>query len=166
MPTQNSPIAVSGIGKDSVRTDREGSKSVRGTPGLGATGVSFGDVQELEAGQKAVQNQKATLPQGGGGPLPAQAATGAVAAPDPLQFAADKIGGGVPAVPDGDIRKVDGASWIPLLKGMASGDGASSLLRRQYVKMLGRAMQEPWASGTSVIDKREADKQVSDAFAG
>ena len=166
MPTQNSPIAVSGIGKDSVRTDRIGSKSATGTPGLQGTGMKFGDVQELEAGQRAVQNTKAVAPQGGGGPLPGAAQVGPVQAPDPLAFAAQKIGGGNPAVPTGDVNRVDGAKWIPLLGSMAASKGASSLLRRQYTKMLSRAMTEPWSSGTAVIDGRKAEQDVNDAFTG
>ena len=150
----NSRIQAPGVGKDSKRHDLDG------TPGLDSD-LQQGEVSQLEAGQKAVQNTQGQAP--AGQPLPQQAADAPVAAPDPIDFAAGKVGGGL-TVPDQELSRLNTAQWLPMLEQMARSNEASSALRMAYVNMLSRLQNEPFSGSTALVDKRELDRQVNDAF--
>jgi hypothetical protein len=159
---ENSPIQAKGVGKDAKRHDLDG------TPGLSdGSSLNQGDVQQLEAGQKVVQDtqqtQVAKAAQSAGIPLPQAPAETAVAAPDPVDFAIQKAGGGL-TVPDGSLSGINTAQWLPLTERLASQTQSSSMLRRAFVNMLSRIQSEPFAGSTEVVNKRELDRQVNDAF--
>ena len=151
---ENSPIQAKGVGKDSKRHDLDG------TPGLDSD-LQQGEVSQLEAGQQAVQNTQGQAP--AGQPLPQQAPSPAVQAPDPLAFAQSKVGGNL-SVPDQELSRINTAQWLPMLEQMARSNEASSALRMAYVNMLSRIQTEPFSGSTALVDKRELDRQVNDAF--
>jgi len=151
---QNSPIRAKGVGRDAVRHDLDG------TPGLDSD-LQQGEVSQLEQGQKVVQNTQGQQSQGQ--PLPQQAASPAVNAPDPIDFAEAKIGGSL-QVPTQATSRINTAQWLPMMEKLASSNGSSPLLRRAYVNMLARLQHEPFAGSTAVVDKNELDRQVNDAF--
>ena len=153
---ENSPIQAKGVGKDSKRHDLDG------TPGLSAgSSLNQGDVQQLEQGQQAIENTQGQ--QVAGTPLPAQAQPAPVAAPDPMQFAAGKIGGNL-TVPERDLSSINTAQWLPLIEKLAQSGSASPLLRRAYVDMLARLQQEPFSGSTAVVNKDALDGAVNNAF--
>ena len=151
---QNSPIQAKGVGKDSKRHDLDG------TPGLDSD-LQQGEVSQLEQGQKVVENTQGQA--SAGQPLPQQAASGPVTAPDPVQFAESKIGGTLQA-PTQTLSRINTAQWLPMMEKLARSNGASPLLRRAYVNMLARLQNEPFSGSTAVVDKRELDAQVNNAF--
>ena len=150
----NSPIQAKGVGKNSKRHDLDG------TPGLDSD-LQQGEVSQMEAGQQAVQNTQGQ--QAAGTPLPAQAASAPVEAPDPMQFAAGKIGGNL-TVPERDLSSINTAQWLPLIEKLAQSGSASPGLRRAYVDMLARLRQEPFSGSTAVVNKDALDEAVNNAF--
>jgi len=118
-------------------------------------------VSQLEAGQREVQNTQGQ--QAAGQPLPAQAAAPAIQAPDPVDFAAKKMGGNL-TVPERDLQSINTAQWLPLLEQMARSNEASSGLRRAYIKMLSQVSNEPFSGATAVVDKRAIDSAVENGF--
>lgn len=152
----NSPIQAKGVGKNSKRHDLDG------TPGLSAgSSVNYGEGKELEAGQQAVSNTQGAQAQGQ--PLPEQATERPVGAPDPMAFAAEKIGGDL-QVPEQELTALNTAQWIPMIEKLAGSNSSSSLLRRAYVQMLARLQNEPFSGSTAVVDKRELDQAVEHGF--
>ena len=151
---QNSPIQAKGVGKDSKRHDLDG------TPGLDSD-LQQGEVSQLEAGQQAIQNTQGQ--QAAGQPLPAQAASPAVQAPDPIDYATSKVGRGL-TVPDRALSAINTAQWLPLIEKLARSNGASPVLRKAYVDMLSRLQREPFSGSTGVVDKRALDSAVEDGF--
>jgi len=150
----NSPIQSKGVGKDSKRHDLDG------TPGLDSD-LQQGEVSLLEGGQKAVQNTQGQPVQGQ--PLPQQAPSPAVQAPDPIQFAAGKVGGNL-TVPDRELSQINSAQWLPLLEKLARSNSASPVLRKAYVDMLSRLQAEPFSGSTGLVDKRALDAAVANGF--
>jgi hypothetical protein len=159
---ENSQIRAKGVGKDAVRHDLDG------TPGLSnGSSVNSGEVGELEQGQKAISNtQGAQQAQGGGGgqPLPPAQAEQAVATPDAMGFAKQKLGGGAPAVPSAELSGLNTGQWVPMMQKIASSPDSSPLLKRAYTQMLTRLRTEAFSGSTAVVDKRQLDTAVDLAF--
>ena len=155
---QNSQIRSKGIGKDAKRHDLDG------TPGLSAgSSLQSGEVGQLEAGQKAIQNTQAGQAAGGGAPAGA-APSGPTQVPDPVSFAISKIGGGQPALPTQQISQADTSEFMPMLKRLASGN-SSSVLKQAYMQMVANIQQRPWSgAATAVIDRQALDRNVEKAF--
>ena len=155
MPT-NSPIRSKGVGRDSKRHDLDG------TPGLDSD-LQQGEVQQMEAGQAAVQNTQGQRQVQDRGALPVQPAEQGVAAPDPVEFAMAKIGGDL-QVPTRSLNRINTAQWLPLIEKLARSNAASPALRKAYVQMLVRMQAEPFSGSTAVVDKNELDTAVNNAF--
>jgi len=153
---ENSPIRNKRVGKDAVRHDLDG------TPGLDSD-LQQGEVQQLEAGQKAVQNTQGQSQVQDRGALPVQPAEQALNAPDPLEFAGQKVGGNL-TLPQENLTAINTAQWLPMIEKLAQSGGASPLLRKAYVDMLARLQAEPFSGSTAVVDKNEIDRQVNNAF--
>ena len=153
---ENSPIRNKRVGKNAVRHDLDG------TPGLDSD-LQQGEVQQLEAGQKLIQDTQAQQGVQDRGPLPVQPAEQGVAAPDPVEFAMSKIGGDL-QVPTQELSRINTAQWLPMVEKLAQSGGASPLLRKAYVDMLSRLQTEPFSGSTAVVDKNEIDRQVNNAF--
>ncbi len=153
---QNSQIRSKGVGKDSKRHDLDG------TPGLSkGSSLQYGDVSQLQAGQKAVQNTQGGQAAGGGG---GAAPAGPVGIPDPVQFAGEKVGGETGQLPSAGLQNYDVSEFLPLLTRLATGN-SSSLLKEAYMKMVANLAQRPWSgSQTTVINRRELDRGVEQAF--
>ena len=87
------PAQAPGVGKNAKRHDLE----APATPGLHGSDLQQGDVQMLEQGQRVAPRPKKT--QGAAAPAPARrnAPVGEtpMEVPDPLEFAAGRIGGNV-----------------------------------------------------------------------
>jgi len=110
---ENSPIQAKGVGKNSKRHDLDG------TPGLDSD-LQQGEVQQLEAGQQAVQDtqsqqtvQAAPTPRAA---LPAQGMN----VPDAVTFAGQKVGGNLDGAGAGPLQQQESrANWLPLLRRLA-----------------------------------------------
>ena len=156
MAVENSPIRPKGVGKDAKRHDLDG------TPGLHGSDLQYGDVSKLQAGQRAVQNTVNRAPQAN--PAPAAPSGGGMAVPDPLTLAAQKAGGGTSVPPTERIQPINTSQWLPLIEQLATSN-SSSLLKKQYIKMLSDMQKNPYASsGTALIDVQDYDDAVERAF--
>ncbi len=151
----NSQIRAKGVGKDAVRHDLDG------TPGL-SSDLQYGEVGQLEAGQRSVQNSRRGQTSGGGGAraLPGDAP---IQVPDPVSFAIEKIGG-QSDLPTQRLQQFDTSEFMPLLNRLASGN-SSSILKEAYMQMVANIAQRPWGGAqTVVIDRQELDRNVEQAF--
>ncbi len=154
---QNSQIRSKGVGKDSKRHDLDG------TPGLSkGSSVQYGEGQQLEAGQKAVQNTQAGQAAGGG--AGGAAPSGPLDVPGGLDFAIGKLGQGRSALPTQQISQADTSEFMPLLKRLASGN-SSSILKQAYMQMVANIQKRPWSGAqTALIDRQALDRSVEEAF--
>ncbi len=154
---QNSQIRSKGVGKDSKRHDLDG------TPGLSAgSSLNYGEVSQLQAGQKAVQNAQAG--QTAGGSANGAAPAGPAGIPDPVQFAGEKVGGETGQLPSAGIQNHDTSEFLPLLRRLAVGN-SSSILKQAYMEMVANLSRRPWSGNeTAVINRRELDRGVEQAF--
>ena len=152
---ENSPIRAKGVGKSAVRHDLDG------TPGLAGSDLQQGEVSQLEAGQKAVQNTQQvqaaptpTAPAPGEGANPMQV-------PDPIQFAMGKLGGGnLQEAGQEVLEKRDFSRWLPLLRRLAVSPTSSGILQRAYVERLSKEANRPLGGSATVIRQRDFDTRL------
>lgn len=163
MAHENSPIQAKGVGKDSKRHDLDG------TPGLSpGSSLTQGDVQELEGGQKAIQNTQGAQ----GAPQQSQvnAPPGAddqFAAPDPVQMAAGKIGGNLAGAGQAPLQeKIDFSSWLPLLRKLATSPTSSGLLQRAFVARMTTEMNRSTGTKAALIRQRDFDARLEQLNGG
>ena len=150
---ENSPIQAKGVGKNAKRHDLDG------TPGLDSD-LQQGEVQEMEAGQQAVQDTQSqqTITQPG---VPPSQADAAMSIPDPVEFAGDKIGGsleGAGQAPMGE--KLNFSNWLPFLRRLSSSPTSSGILQRAFVKRMTEEMKRPTGTNTSLIRQRDFDNRL------
>lgn len=146
-----------GVGKNSRRHDLEQPR----TPGLHGSDLQQGDVQRLEAAQRVAptpkRTQAAAAPQrtGGGGQRPTSASGRAV--PDPIQFAAGRMGGKMPTA-SAPLRQVDASAWRPLVERMAYAPNSGGSLAANLTDMLTQFVRRPVVSEVSFVDLEGADR--------
>ncbi len=156
---ENSPIQAKGVGKDSKRHDLDG------TPGLSAgSSLNQGDVQQLEAGQARVQDtQAAQAISPAPAPVAPQGSQGAAfTAPDPIEFAGQKIGGqSLAGAGAGPLEeKLSFTNWLPLLRRLAVSPTSSGLLQRAFVQRMTQEMQRPTGTKTALIRQKDFDNRL------
>ena len=156
MATQNSPIRPKGVGKTAKRHDLDGTPGLRGD-------LQYGDVQKLEAGQRAVQATAYRQPQGGG--AVANPASAPVVPPaDPISFAVSKIGGGTVQPPTGAISQLDPSKMAPLIARLAASN-VSPIIKKAYIQFVQSINQQPVSgAGTVYLDRQAYDRAANEAF--
>ena len=153
-----------GVGKNAKRHDLE----APATPGLHGSDLQQGDIQALEQGQRIAprpkKTQAAAVPQRTGTPTPPRKRTGAAeGAPDPIEFAAGKIGGKVPTAGSSTVR-VDPSPWMPLVEQIALTPGAGGALYSNYANMLTAFRRNPVVSRSVLLDLSELDDRIERAL--
>ena len=151
---ENSQIQAKGVGKDSKRHDLDG------TPGLDSD-LQQGEVQEMEAGQAAIQDtqsqQTVTAAAQPRAQLPAQG----VAVPDAIEFAGQKAGGTLQGAGAGPLQeKLSFSNWLPLLRRLSVSPTSSGLLQRTFVKRMTQEMQRPTGTKAALVRQRDFDDRL------
>ena len=159
MPQKNPGPVVSGVGKDSRRTDL-----LNATPGLQNSSLQQGDVQRLAAAQQSVDNTQGQQGAAPPGPPPVPPVDTGIAAPNPVDFAVEKVGGNVGALPSQQITMIDTNQWLPFVNALATSKEASGLLKRKYMEMFAKAQQQPWTSPTATVDMAAVEDEVFNAI--
>jgi len=161
---ENSPIQAKGVGKDAKRHDLDG------TPGLSAgSSLEQGDVQQLEAGQQAVDNTQGAQSVSLAPPPVAPQSPGAdpFAAPDPVEFAGNKIGGSLVGAGTGLLEeKISFTNWLPLLRRLSVSPTSSGLLQRAFVERMSQEMNRPTGTKAALIRQRDFDNRLEQFNAG
>ncbi len=161
-PDGRSPQAK-GVGKRSKRHDLERPK----TPGLHDSDLQQGDVQALEAGQrisplqKRVQQPAQTSRKS---QLPANRTTRAdgSAAPDPMTFLTDRLGGTLQAGISKPPPQTDTNAMLPLLEKLATATGASGLLSQAYINQLANARADAGVTRTPLISMQDVERDLAE----
>ncbi len=153
-----------GVGKSAKRHDLERPA----TPGLSNSDLQQGDVQRLEqaqaisprAGAKQVQGQA-----GGGqrsGAATQQRAAG-IQAPDPMEFASQRLKGTLGQEGPGlDTFPVE--AWKPLLQQLAADPSVSGPLTHALIAQLGNLSRLPSSNRIEVIDQNGLDDALGVAL--
>lgn len=165
MPTQEygRPPQAKGVGADAKRHDLERPK----TPGLHGSDLQMGDVQALEQGQRIAP--PATQQPAGQGPAqpasqtpPAQqrVATAPMEVPDAIDFLAEQNG------PEFNLsspqRQLDSSAamtWLPILRQLASGPGASAALVNAFINQA-RLMAQAGSQPATIVDNFATDEGI------
>lgn len=150
------PPQTPGVGKNAKRHDLE----APATPGLHGSDLQQGDVSMLEQGQRVAPRPKKNQPKAA---APQRARTtqsrqGGMEVPDPIEFAGQKLQGGMGAsVP---VTPVDPTPWMPLLRQMATTPGAGGGMTAAFAEQLSAFVREPNTSKAYLIDLNEADEAL------
>ena len=150
------PARAPGVGKNAKRHDLE----APATPGLHGSDLQQGDVQMLEQGQKVAprpkKNQAAAAPKSRDGGRRQENGTAQMEVPDPINFAAGKVGGQMPT-PGPPMRQVDAAAWRPLAERMAYSPNSGGTLAATLAESLAQFVRRPIVSEVSFVDLDGAD---------
>lgn len=168
IPPDGRPSQAPGIGKTARRHDLERQP----TPGLEDSSLQYGDVQRLENAQRVapIRDQPPARPGMGAvrsGGAPSTGATGGppFQAPDPVQFAKDRLSG---TLTEGRASRrtemIDTGPWLGLLRKMANAPRSSGALRNAMVETMGRLVQSPVAPHSILADLDQLDEDLG-AFA-
>jgi len=152
----NRPVKAPGVGKNSNRSDL--AREI--PPVLGSKGITQGDVQALEQGERIAPKQRNPVaggqPQGqpqGQSRLPQSAEI-----PDAIEFMGGRSTGplGTPEVIDrgGSLSKA--ATWLPIMRRMVAGPGSSGKLASALIKQM-RALNESPRGQVAVVDLQAVD---------
>jgi len=161
-PDGRPPVAP-GVGKTARRHDLE----APATPGLSDSDLQQGDVQMLEQSQKVAPRPKRTQP-AATGQAPTRRRQGAqrgsdqfaLAAPDPVEMAAERIGGDTPVA--GGERTVDPSAWLPLSERLAMSPNSGGAIVAQLANQLAQYRRRPVVSQANFIDLDEMDKIIGE----
>lgn len=170
------PPQAKGVGRKAKRHDLERPK----TPGLHGSDLQQGDVQAMEQGQRiapaSTQRSGGTPPRDGGteigtalqlsqgeqprgfGGLQNRAQTMSV--PDPIQFLAGRNGQGFTRPnPQRRVDESRALTWLPILRQLASGPGASSALVNAFINQA-RLMSQHGGQPATIVDMHAADDGI------
>jgi len=154
----NRPVKAPGVGKNSNRSDL--ARQI--PPVLGSKGITQGDVQALEQGERIAPKQR--NPVAGGQPQ-GQPATRPVAqtgeVPDAIDFAASRATGppNIPVSNEGiNGSKFD--SWAPILRGLVAGPGSSGQLAAAYIQQMRSVRGSGTVRPPTVIDMNALDAGI------
>lgn len=170
IPPDGRPAQAPGIGKNAKRHDLERPK----TPGLHGSDLQQGDVQAMEQGQRVApaQQQGQGHYRALGTAAPNQGRDGArplndprqfrmpPQIPDPISFLAGRNGPNF-NMPQGG-RRLDASkamTWLPILRHLASGPGASSALVNAFINQA-RRMRQAGGQPAFVVDLNAADDGI------
>lgn len=163
IPPDGRPPQAKGVGKNAKRHDLER----QATPGLHDSDLQQGDVQAMEDGQRiapATTQQPGSVapaPQQGApsGQMP-QAGGQSVEVPDAIEFLAGKNGSqfNMPN-PQRQIDNSRALTWLPILRQLASGPGASSALVNAFINQA-RLMHQAGSQPATIVDMRAADDGI------
>lgn len=151
MTTRPGNIQAQGAGAGSKRTDLE---LLNRVAPLHDSSLQQGDIQLLESGPGIQPTaspqalQQATTPQ-------AQA-TGAQAPPDPIELAAQRLGGKPFQSPQEGVGRLNVNKWLPLLRKLAMSPGASGALQAAYIRTLSQLQTGQVQGGRAVLVDRTA----------
>lgn len=163
IPPDGRPAQAQGVGKNAKRHDLERPA----TPGLHGSDLQKGDVQALEQGQRIAPAQtqqrgrtpeiaRQTMERGGG------AETSSMQLPDPIDFLSQKNG------PDFNRpqaeRRLDSSkamTWLPILRQLAAGPGASSALVNAFINQA-RLMQQAGGQPATIVDLNATDDGIEE----
>lgn len=148
-----------GVGKTARRHDLE----AQPTPGLHNSDLQQGDVSMLENGQRVAprpkKSQPSAAPQSRGKAPARQQAPGPMQVPDPIEFASQRVGGGVPA-PNEQGEIFDAERWRPLMAAIARNPLASGPLTTTLMTQLSNMSRQVNTASVQVIDQNAADEAV------
>lgn len=161
IPPDNRGPQAKGVGKNSKRHDMER----RSVPPLHGSDLQQGDVQALEQGQRTSppQTQQSATQQ------PAQGGGGQQAAPQGAQMqipdAIDFLGGRQdnswsPPVPQRRLDVSKAMTWLPILRRLASGPGASGVLVNAFINQA-RLLSQQGAQPASIVDLGAGDAGIA-----
>ena len=164
IPPDGRKPAPPGVGKTARRHDLE----APATPGLHDSDLQQGDVQKLEQAQKIAPRAKRTQPSAQG-----QAKTrrrqGAnrgsgqfsMEVPDPIDAAAQRVGGEEFSGGDARSSVTDAKQWMPLMQFMASSPNSNAAIVKGLIDMYSDIRRKPIVSEMNVIDMNELDETLS-----
>ena len=156
VPPDGRPPQAKGVGKDAKRHDLE----APATPGVRNSDMQQGDRQKLEAAQKIAPRPQKGTPQGGGA-APAQGGGGGMQVPDPIAFAAGRMGGNVPTA-GAPMRQVDSSAWKPLVERLAYAPNGGGALAANLTDALTQFVRRPVVSEVSFVDLDGADRLLGE----
>lgn len=160
IPPDGRPSQAKGVGRDAKRHDLE----QPGTPGLHGSDLQMGDVQAMEQGQRTApirtqERGRAPAPQGGGG-APRQGGSGGMQIPDPIDFLAQRNGAEFNMPQAGrPVENSKAMTWLPILRHLATGPGASSALVAAFVDQA-RRMRMGGGQPAVFVDMQAADDGI------
>lgn len=162
IPPDNRPTQAPGVGKNAKRHDLER----QATPGLQNSDLQYGDVKAMEQGQRVApirtQQSAAAAPvsgQGGGGNPPPAAAP--MQRPDPINFIASRQKMQVPQPLQMPQRRVDVASWTPLVAQIANTPSASGALRQAFINQYAALSRRPYVPDVYIVDMQALDQATT-----
>lgn len=161
IPPDGRPAQAPGIGKNAKRHDLERPA----TPGLHNSDLQQGDVQALEQGQRiaprSTQQPAISAPNVGSQPTSrAQMSGQGMQIPDAIDFLGKK--NGAEFSPPQPIRRLDASkamTWLPILRRLASGPGASSALVNAFINQA-RLLSQAGAQPATVVDMSAIDDGI------
>lgn len=160
IPPDGRPPQAKGVGRNAKRHDLERPA----TPGLHDSDLQQGDVQALEQGQRIAPRQtqqRGRTPQTQGTPNGgASGVSGGMQIPDPIDFLAGK--NGPEFGPPRPARRLDASramTWLPLLRQLAAGPGASSALVSAFINQA-RLLSQAGAQPATVVDLNAVDEGI------
>lgn len=159
------PPQAKGVGKNAKRHDLERQK----TPGLHDSDLQQGDVQALENGQRIAPASTQQPAVGGGAPpqqaqqpQPQQQRAGGmpIEVPDAIDFLAEQNGPDFnPPRIQRQIDESKALTWLPILRQLAAGPGASPALVTAFINQA-RLMSQRGGQPATIVDMRAADDGI------
>lgn len=151
------PAQAPGVGKNAKRHDLERPA----TPGLHDSDLQQGDVQAMEQGQRIAprstqqsgqtQIARQTMERGGG------TETSSMQIPDAIDFLGQRNGPEFgPPTPQRRLDSSAALTWLPILRQLAAGPGASSALVNAFINQA-RLLQQAGAQPATVVDMAAVD---------
>lgn len=161
IPPDGRPPQAKGVGKNAKRHDLERPPPVHGSD------LQYGDRKRLEQGMKtapaqtqerggAPQIARQTMERGGG------TQTSSMQVPDAIDFLAKKNGSDFN--PPQYERRIDASkamTWLPILRRLASGPGASAALVNAFINQA-RLMQQAGGQPATIVDMNATDDGIEE----
>lgn len=164
IPPDGRPAQAPGVGADAKRHDLE----AQATPDMHGSDLQYGDRQAMEEGQRIapaqVQQPASGAPVVGSQPSSSAAMSGGggLEVPDPIDFLAQRNGQGfqVPT-PQRRIDESRAMTWLPILRQLAQGPGASSALVNAFINQA-RLMAQTGSGPATIVDMNAADDGIEE----
>lgn len=168
IPPDGRPAQAKGVGKNAKRHDLERPA----TPGLHDSDLQQGDVQAMEQGQRiapaSTQQRGLTPPQSSTSPRTQQMGIdsnnpgGNLEIPDPIDFLAEQNGNDFTMPkPQRKIDESRALTWLPILRQLANGPGASPALVNAFINQA-RRMQQHGGQPATIVDMNAADEGIEE----
>lgn len=159
--------SVSGVGKNSKRTDMER----RSVPFLHDSDLQQGDIQAMEQGQriapKQTQRPAAPAPAQGSGTQTERTGTGAVDVPDAIDFLSGIAGGGAGVNPPrggGAPPSANMDMWVRFASQLVNSPGSSGMLAGAYINQLRQLRRTPQIAESVLINLADVDDALEAAL--